>query len=102
MVITGSGIFIEPNSDAEVIEKLKDFPGVTYQAASESGTELVVNLEAEDHHALEDLCAKLRQEIPQIVDIGHMYVNFEEEVEKIKSGKMSRSKMTKPKFGKQS
>lgn len=83
MVITGSALFIEPGSYETVLERLKEFPEVTYRVASDSLTELVVNLEAESQDALEDLCDRLKEEIPEIVDITHLYVNFEEEVEKI-------------------
>jgi nitrate reductase NapAB chaperone NapD len=84
MVITGSAILVEKGSRQRVLERLEDFPEVTFHVASESGTELVVNFEAEDHDALERLCDRLKDEIPQIVDITHLYVNFEEEVEKMK------------------
>ena len=95
MIITGSALFIEPGTDEEVVEKLKAFPEVTFHVKSESGTELVVNLEAEDHEALEGLCRSLKSDIPQIVDIAHMSVNFEEMVEKIQSGELT---VHKPKF----
>lgn len=83
MVITGSAFFIQPGTAEAVLERLKAFPDVTFQARSDSGTELVVNLEAEDHLALEQLCRKLMESIPELVEIGHLYVNFEEEVEKM-------------------
>lgn len=83
MIITGSALFIEPNSSDAVLEKIGRFPAVTFQVMSESGKELVVNLEAEDHGALENLCRELRTEIPEILEIAHIYVNFEEEVEKM-------------------
>ncbi len=83
MVITGSALFIQPGSYETVLERLKEFPQVTYQAASDSRVELVINLEAENQGELEDLCDRLKEEIPQIVDINHLYINFEEEVEKI-------------------
>jgi len=98
MVITGTGIFVEPGTDQEVLKQLEEFPEVTFHVKSETGTELVVNLEAEDNQALELLCQKLKHEIPQIVEIAHMYVNFEEEVEKIESGKIDRASLAKPKF----
>jgi nitrate reductase NapAB chaperone NapD len=83
MVITGSALFIKPNSYEAVLERLKEFPQVTFQVASESKTEVVVNLEEEDQGALEALCDRLKEAIPQIVDINHLYVNFEEEVGKM-------------------
>jgi hypothetical protein len=83
MVITGSALFIKPGSYETVLERLKEFPEVTFQVASESRTELVVNLEEENQGALEALCDWLKEAIPQIVDINHLYVNFEEEVEKM-------------------
>lgn len=86
MIITGSAILIEPGSDEEVLRALEGFPEVTYQVKSESGTELVVNFEAHDHEALEAICERLREQIHQVIDITHIYVNFEEEVEKALSG----------------
>lgn len=85
MVITGSAILVEPGTPREMLEELKSFAGVTFQGKSEAGTELVVNLEANDFNALEELCDGLRERIPQIVDIAHLYVNFEEEVAKAES-----------------
>jgi len=86
MIITGSVILIAPGSDEEVLRAIEGFPEVTFQVKSESGTELVVNFEADDNEALESICKKLKDRIPQIVDITHIYVNFEEEVEKALSG----------------
>lgn len=98
MVITGSALMIEPGSDTTVLERLKQFPEVTFQVKSESGTELVVNLEAEDHDSLERLCGKLKESIPEIIEIAHVYMNFEEEIEKIQSGKIDRRSLSKPKL----
>ena len=95
MVVTGSALLIEPGSASAVLERLKQFPEVTFHVKSDSGTELVVNLEAEDHEQLEWLCSKLKQEIPQIIEISHVYMNFEEEIEKIKSGKIHKRSLTK-------
>ncbi len=100
MVITGSAILVEPGSDRTVLERLKEFPGVTFHVKSESGTELVVNFEAEDHEALERLCARLHEEIPQIVDITHVYVNFEEEVDRMEAGRSDPASLEKPSSGK--
>ena len=99
MVITGSALLIRPGSDTAVIERLKQFPGVTFHVKSESGTELVVNFEAEDHYSLERLCSRLKETIPEIIEIAHVYMNFEEEIEKIKSGKIDKRSLKKPKFG---
>lgn len=83
MIITGSALFIEPDTSDIVLEKIGKFSEVTFQVMSASGKQLVVNLEAEDHEALERLCADLRNAIPEIVEIAHIYVNFEDEVEKM-------------------
>ena len=99
MVITGSALLIKPGCTEKVLTRLKDFPEVTFQVKSDSGVELVVNFEAEDHDALERLCKDLQESIPEIVDIAHVYVNFEEEIEKIESGKYDKNKLRKPKFG---
>jgi nitrate reductase NapAB chaperone NapD len=98
MVITGSALLIQPGSDAEVLERLKQFPHVTFHVKSESGTELVVNFEAEDHDSLERLCSRLKEAIPEIIEIAHVYVNFEDEIEKIKSGKIDKHSLNKPKL----
>jgi nitrate reductase NapAB chaperone NapD len=87
MVITGSALFVEPGTHEKVMEKLRDFPEVTFQAKSESGTELVVNIEADDQGALERLCNTLKAQIPEIIDVTHIYLNFEEEVEKMVSAR---------------
>ncbi len=97
MVITGSALLIQPGADIVVLERLKQFPEVTFHVKSESGTELVVNLEAEDHDSLERLCSRLKEAIPEIIEIAHVYVNFEEEIEKIKSGKIDKRSLSKPK-----
>ncbi|AFM26765.1 chaperone NapD [Desulfomonile tiedjei] len=86
MVITGSALFIEPGSYESVLKQLEEFPQVTVQAVSDLRTELVVNLEAESQGELEDLCDRLKSQIVEILDITHMYINFEDEVEKIVSG----------------
>ena len=88
MVITGSVILINPGSDRTVLQALEGFPEVTFQVKSESGTEVVVNFETDDPQALEDLCEKLKERIHPIIDITHIYVNFEEEVEKALSGEL--------------
>jgi len=87
MVITGSAIYVQPGSGSTVLERLKEFPEVTFHVMSESGAEMVVNLEAEDHRALEVLCARLKEQIEEIVDITHVYVNFEDEIAKIRADK---------------
>ena len=102
MVITGSILLIEQGTDEQVLQGLKDFPEVTYHVQSSKGTELVVNLEAEDQGALEELCSRLKAAIPNIVEVAHVYVNFEEEIEKIRSGSKDGSKMFKPDFDSQS
>lgn len=102
MVITGSILLIEPGSDDRVLQCLKDFPEVTYHVQSPEGTELVVNLEAEDQGALDELCSRLKTEIPHIVEVAHVCVNFEEEIEKIRSGAVDGSKMFQPDFDAQS
>ncbi len=98
MVITGSAVFVEPGSAEEVLDHLRRYPQVTYHVTSDAGTELVVNLEADDFDELELLCDRLKQEISDIVDIAHIYANFEEEIEKIQSGKVDKERLKKPKF----
>ena len=99
MVITGSVLLIQPGSDQAVLARLKAFPRVTFHIQSQSSLEMVVNLEAENMTALEHLCTLLRQGIPEILDIAHVYVNFEEEVEKIETGQYDKNELRKPKFG---
>ncbi|HMK35371.1 MAG TPA: chaperone NapD [Desulfomonilaceae bacterium] len=86
MVITGSALFIEPGTTEQVTQKLREYPEITIQTTAPSGTELVVNMEAENHGALEDLCNSLKEHIPEIIDVAHIYIHFEEEVEKMVSG----------------
>lgn len=99
MVITGSAILVKPGMDGSVLLKLGDFPEVTFYAKSELGTELVVNLEAEDLGGLEELCLRIKNNIPGVVDITHVYVNFEEQVEKAEQGLVDKRSLSKPKFG---
>ncbi len=98
MVITGSAILVEPGTAADVLEHLKRYPEVTYHVSSDAGTELVVNFEADDFDELEHLCTRIKEEISEIVDIAHIYANFEEEIEKIQAGEVDKSRLKKPKF----
>jgi hypothetical protein len=102
MVITGSILLIDQGSDDEVLKGLIDFTEVTYHVQSPEGTELVVNLEAEDQGALEELCFRLKAEIPHIVEVAHVYVNFEDEIEKIKACEAESETLFKPDFDAQS
>jgi nitrate reductase NapAB chaperone NapD len=83
MVITGSAIFIMPGTFDDVKKALEAFHEITYQAKSDSGTEIVVNMEVENPTELDRLCAKLKATIPHVVDITHIYMNVEEEVHKL-------------------
>lgn len=84
MVITGSAIFVNPQDSGLVTSRLSEFNQITFQVASESGSELIVNFEAENQDELDKFCRYLRAEIPEIIDIGHIYINFEEEIEQLK------------------
>jgi nitrate reductase NapAB chaperone NapD len=85
MVITGSVILVQPASHAVVEEALKNFSFVTYHTKSEEGTDLVVNFEAESAGDLERLVNEVKAAIPEIVEINHIYVNFEDETEEMVS-----------------
>jgi nitrate reductase NapAB chaperone NapD len=89
MIITGSAIMVQSGTDEAVEHKLLSFPQVTYHGKSESGMDLIVNIEADNHNDLETLCREIKDTIPEIMDIGHIYINFEEELEKIQSGTWS-------------
>jgi nitrate reductase NapAB chaperone NapD len=89
MIITGTAIMVQSGTDEAVERKLLAFPQVTYHGKSESGMDLIVNIEADDHNELETLCREIKDTIPEIMDIGHIYINFEEELEKIQSGTWS-------------
>jgi nitrate reductase NapAB chaperone NapD len=93
MIITGSALFIRSESYEEVVEGLKLFPEVTFHAASDSRTELVITIEANDHHDLERLCTDMQEHIPGIVEVAHLSINFEEEIEKIRSGRFERASL---------
>jgi nitrate reductase NapAB chaperone NapD len=86
MIITGSAIMVRSGTDKSVERKLEAFPQVTFHGKSNSGTDLIVNFECGDQEELESLCRTIRDSIPEIVDIGHIYVNFEDEIEKMKEG----------------
>jgi nitrate reductase NapAB chaperone NapD len=98
MIITGSALFVEPGTSDLVQERLAGFPEVTFHVQSASGTELVITIEAENHEVLEQLCQDLKARIPEIVEVVHLYVNFEEEIEKIQSGQIDKSTLRKPRF----
>jgi len=85
MVITGSVILIRPGSSNAVLGQLKKYPSVTFHVQSEPGTELIVNFEAEGFEELENLCEEIKDSTPDIIDITHVYLNFEEEIEKPKT-----------------
>lgn len=93
MIITGSALFIKSESYEDVLKGLKGFPEVTFYAASDSRTELVITIEAQDHHDLERLCRQLQEHVAGIVEVAHMSVNFEEEIEKIQSGRFERESL---------
>ena len=86
MVITGSVIMVGPGSDIIVEEMLRGFPQVTFHGKSDSGMDLIINIEADNHYELESLCQEIKDTIPEVIDIAHVYINFEDEIEKIESG----------------
>jgi hypothetical protein len=96
MIITGSALFIRPGSYEAVRENLREFPEVTFFAVSESHTELVVTIEAQDHSDLDRLCKDMQEKIPEIVEIAHLSINFEEEIEKIQRGQFERASLYSP------
>ena len=98
MVITGSAVLVEPGSAEKVVEHLKRYSEVTYYVTSDAGTELIVNLEADDFDELEGVCLRLKNEISEIVDVAHIYANFEEEIEKIQTGNVDRNLLRKRGF----
>lgn len=85
MIITGTALLIENGATSDVIKRLKNYPEVTFQVHSECGTELIVNIEADDQRSLDALCARIKQEIPHVIDIAHVYFHMEDEVEKLTS-----------------
>jgi nitrate reductase NapAB chaperone NapD len=84
LVITGSAIFVRPQDNERVLKRLREFPQITFHVSSQCGAELIVNFEAENQETLEKFCTLLRCSIPEIIDIGHIYVNFEEEIDRMK------------------
>jgi hypothetical protein len=82
MIITGSALFVQPGSSERVKNLLRKYPQVTFQVQSDSGTELIVNLEVENQVELDRLCALLKEEITEIVDVAHVYMNMEDEIKK--------------------
>ncbi|MGC8659833.1 MAG: chaperone NapD [Desulfomonilaceae bacterium] len=86
MIITGSVIMVTPGTCESVKGKLLAFPQVTFQGQSDSGIDMIVNIETDNHNELEGLCQRIKGAIPEIVDIGHIYINFEDEIEKIQTG----------------
>jgi nitrate reductase NapAB chaperone NapD len=84
LVITGSAIFVRPQDNEYVMKRLREFPQITFHVSSQNGSELIVNFEAENQDTLEKFCLHLRCSIPEIIDIGHIYLNFEEEIDCMK------------------
>jgi nitrate reductase NapAB chaperone NapD len=84
LIITGSAIFVNPGDSQTVLERLREFPEITFQVCSENGSELIVNFEAQNQDELDELCRHLRMAVPEIIDIGHVYINFEDEVEQMR------------------
>jgi nitrate reductase NapAB chaperone NapD len=62
---------------------LSRFPEITVHGQSDSSSEIVITIEALSAGDLDRICEELKREISGIVDIAHLYVNFEEELEKI-------------------
>ncbi len=89
MIITGSALFVEPDKSEKVKQGLAGFPEITFHCESQSSLEMVVTIEAEGTRDLDRICSELKSRMPEIVDIAHLYVNFEDEVERI-SGCFSR------------
>lgn len=81
MVITGSAIFVNPRDSSHVLDRLREFPEITFHVCSNCGSELIVNFEVKDQSELDRFCSDLRTRVPEIIDIGHVYINFEEEVD---------------------
>lgn len=84
MIITGSALFVESGSSEEVKEALSAFPEVTFHGESRSSQQIVITIEADGIRDLDRICSQMADEIPEIIDIAHLYVNFEDEVEKIR------------------
>ena len=84
MIITGSAIMVRSGTDKAVEKKLDAFSQVTFHGSSDSGTDLIVNFECSGQEELESLCRTIKDSIPEILDIGHIYINFEEEIDKMK------------------
>lgn len=88
MLIVGSVINIVEDSyegAKKIIEKYKEIE--IYQNTSDKN-KIIVVFEIEDEERLNELCCELKG-YDQIIDIAHHYCNFEEEIENIKSKKVS-------------
>jgi len=51
---------VRPGSDTVVEGKLEVFPEVTFHGKSDSGMDLIINIEADNHNELENLCQKIK------------------------------------------
>lgn len=83
MVITGSVIYVRPQDSDPVVRKLAEYPQITFHVGSDDGSELIVNFEVQSQLELEPFCRMLKTEVPEIVDIAHVYINFEDEVDSL-------------------
>lgn len=87
MLIIGSIINIKENSLRDVKHELGKYPQIEVYSVSEDETKMVVVFEVDSEDQLEKICSELKGN-ESIIDIGHHYVNNEEQLEDIMAGKI--------------
>lgn len=84
MIFAGSIVTIEKGSLAAVKSFLSGFPQIEIHQQTEDGRQLVIVFEIRDDKELEALCQSLKEN-PHILDVAHHYLNYEEDVEEIRT-----------------
>jgi nitrate reductase NapAB chaperone NapD len=88
MLIVGSVINIIENTAENVKKIIEKYKEIEIYPNTTDKNKLIVVFEVENEEKLQELCSELKN-YDEIIDIAHHYCNFEEEIEKIKSGKIT-------------
>ncbi|MCA1933419.1 MAG: chaperone NapD [Calditerrivibrio sp.] len=88
MIFTGSLVTFAEGKSKDVVEFLSNYPQIDVYTVSEEKRSIVITIESDSEESLEELCKELMNH-DDIINIGHHYFNFEEEVEKINKGEVT-------------
>jgi len=87
MLIVGSVINIIENTAEKVERIIEKYKEIEVYPNTTDKNKLIVVFEVENEERLQELCTELKN-YDEIIDVAHHYCNFEEEIEKIKNGKV--------------